>query len=54
MIFSSTGGDKVLLNYKQESLADHVDPAEVLKCLNISTAPRSEDTVKNEEQDAKY
>ncbi|CAL1284630.1 unnamed protein product [Larinioides sclopetarius] len=30
------GGEKVLLNHKQESLADHVDNKEVLKCLNIS------------------
>ncbi|GBL76212.1 Prostamide/prostaglandin F synthase [Araneus ventricosus] len=29
------GGEKVLLNHKQESLADHVDSKEVLKCLNI-------------------
>lgn len=50
MVFLSTGGDQVLLNYKQESLADHVDTAEVLKCLNIKTATSSEDNVKNEEQ----
>ncbi|GBL76203.1 hypothetical protein AVEN_234476-1 [Araneus ventricosus] len=30
------GGEKVLLNHKQESLADHIDSKEVLKCLNIS------------------
>ncbi|KAF8793461.1 Prostamide/prostaglandin F synthase like protein [Argiope bruennichi] len=30
------GGEKVLLNHKQDSLADHVDNKEVLKSLNIS------------------
>lgn len=49
MISLSTGCDQVLLNHKQESLADHVDPAEVLKCLNIKTAASSEDNVKKEE-----
>lgn len=47
-VFLSIGGEKVLLNHKQESLADHVDVAEVLKCLNISAATSSEENAKNE------
>ncbi|KFM73067.1 Prostamide/prostaglandin F synthase, partial [Stegodyphus mimosarum] len=31
----SKGGEKVLLCHKQETLADHVDPKEVLKSLNL-------------------
>ncbi|KAG8181467.1 hypothetical protein JTE90_017528 [Oedothorax gibbosus] len=31
----SKGGEKILLNHKQESLADHVNPNEILKCLGI-------------------
>ncbi|PRD24064.1 UNVERIFIED_CONTAM: Prostamide/prostaglandin F synthase [Trichonephila clavipes] len=31
----SKGGQEVLLNQKQESLADHVHPSEVLKSLGI-------------------
>ncbi|XP_054719294.1 prostamide/prostaglandin F synthase-like, partial [Uloborus diversus] len=30
------GAEEVLLNHKQQELADHVDPKEVLKCLNIT------------------
>lgn len=33
----SSGGDKVLLNYIQESPADHVDPKDVLNSLGIKT-----------------
>lgn len=32
----SSGGSEVLLSHKQESLADHVEPDDVLKSLNIS------------------
>ncbi|GFR12880.1 hypothetical protein TNCT_81281, partial [Trichonephila clavata] len=31
----SKGGKKVLLNHKQESLADHIHPSEVLKSLGL-------------------
>ena len=41
----------MLLNHRQESLADHVNLAEVLKCLNISAASSSEDNVKSEVPD---
>jgi len=45
------GGDKVLLCHKQESLADHVDPSEVLKSLNIEVASKENDgSDKPEEQ----
>jgi prostamide/prostaglandin F2alpha synthase len=30
------GGEKVLLDYRQENAADHVDPDEILKALGIS------------------
>lgn len=46
----SKGGDKVLLSHKQESLADHVDPSEVLKSLQIDVPVKSESNVKTEEQ----
>ncbi|ELU07388.1 hypothetical protein CAPTEDRAFT_223254 [Capitella teleta] len=36
-IVVSKGGDKVLLNYIQESPADHVDPKDVLNSLGIKT-----------------
>ena len=30
-----SGGEKILLNHKQESLADHDNPNEILKSLGI-------------------
>lgn len=33
------GGKKVLLKYVQEDFSQHVDPADVLKALNIEPAP---------------
>lgn len=41
--FFIVGGEKVLLNHKQEALADHVNPAEVLKSLNIEVPSISEE-----------
>ena len=46
------GGEKVLFSHKQEALADHVDPSEVLKSLNIEVTLKPEDNVKEEEQNA--
>ncbi|GFS29626.1 hypothetical protein NPIL_414791 [Nephila pilipes] len=39
----SKGGKEVLLNHKQDSLADHVHPSEILKSLNL------EAEIKNDE-----
>lgn len=37
--FWLSGGEKVLLSFKQESPADHVELSEVLKSLGIEGAP---------------
>ncbi|XP_064611365.1 prostamide/prostaglandin F synthase-like [Liolophura sinensis] len=38
----SSGGDKVLLSFKQENPADHVELSEVLKSLGIEGAPEED------------